>query len=163
VRDSRRNFGGESFLAAAMKIYPISLILVFLIACSFGCKKSAESESPALASPKAVVQDVTPAEQPISSVQSISPQKGLEVLSSHSNAYIRNNAVEAITQWKSKNYLPAAVAFQAILGLIRTADEQTIFFSSFEPFRREVRDAAQRNNAAAKEASKFLDQAFVSH
>lgn len=50
-----------------------------------------------------------------------------------------------------------------ILGLLRAADEQTIFFSSFEPFRREVRDAAQRNNAAAKEASKFLDQAFGSH
>ena len=146
-----------------MKIYPIPVALVFLIAGSSGCKKSSESSSPAPAPPTAEVPSVTLAEQPLSPGQSLSPQKGLEVLSSHANAYIRNNAVEAITQWKSKNYLPAAVAFQAILGLIHTADEQTIFFSSFEPFRREVRDAAQRNNAAAKEASRFLDQAFGSH
>ncbi|MDB6038742.1 MAG: hypothetical protein JWM99_2583 [Verrucomicrobiales bacterium] len=146
-----------------MMIYPIPIVLVLLIAASSGCKKSSESNSPGQVPPTAEVPCVTLAEQPLSSGQSLSPQKGLEVLSSHSNAYIRNNAVEAITQWKSKNYLPAAVAFQAILGLIRTPDEQTIFYSSFEPFRREVRDAAQRNNAAAKEASKFLDQAFDSH
>jgi hypothetical protein len=146
-----------------MKICPMSVALVFFINSSSGCKKSSEPNSPVLVPPKVDVQNISPAEQPFSPVQSLSPQKGLEALSSHSNAYIRNNAIEAITQWKSKNYLPAAVAFQAILGLIRTPEEQTIFFSSFDPFRREVRDTAQRNNASAKEAERFLDQAFGSH
>jgi hypothetical protein len=149
-------------LLAAMKIYPIPVALVFLINSSSGCKKPGESNSPVPVPAKVDVQNTASTEPPLSPVQSLTPQKGLEVLSSHSNAYIRNNAIEAITQWKSKNYLPAAVAFQAILGLIRTPEEQTIFFSSFDPFRREVREAAQRRNVSAKEADGFLDQAFGS-
>ena len=133
------------------------LVLAVFLAFAPGCKRK-EAEVAAPPAPAAQNADVAPVGEAANVPDSGTAQKTLELFSSHPNAYIKNNAAEAIRRWKAHDYQNAAVAFQTVLSLAHGEADRSQLLPVVGSFMKEVRAAAAKGDAGAKRAVELLNQ-----
>jgi hypothetical protein len=134
-------------------------LVFFTSAC--GRKEAAPSPPP----PEAATADTPPETAPAAADPNATPatgtmpapsKDGLTRLCSDQNAYIRNNAKQALESWDAGEYAAAVIALQKVMSLCKTASQQEDALSSLAQLKQEIDAAAAKGNAIAREAAAQL-------
>ena len=144
---------------------PVFLLLAAAFALSFnpGCSRRESPPAAIEAGPTNAVAEApaeTGAEIPVPESTPVpAPSKeGIASLCGDENAYIRNNAKQALASWESQDYPRAVTAMQKVLSLCRSSAQQDAALSSLAQLTQEVQAAAAKSSASAKEAAALLAQ-----
>jgi len=121
-----------------------------------GCGRKKEDSTvlqPVTTEPAAEAVAASPPPAQADALSAPEPSKaGLVTLCSDPNAYIRNNAKEALTSWDAQDYASAVIALQKVVSLSRTPEQQAAVASGLAQLKADVDRAAAKGNANAKEA-----------
>ncbi len=145
-----------------MKTNELLLAAAVALALNSGCSRRESPPAAIEAGPTNAVAEApveTGAEIPVPESTPVpAPSKeGIASLCGDENAYIRNNAKQALESWESQDYPRAVIAMQKVLSLCRSPAQQDAALSSLAQLTQEVQ-AAAKGNAGAKEAAALLTQ-----
>jgi siderophore synthetase component len=129
-------------------------VLAIALCVGAGCSRKA---SPPTATDSSSTNAVIEAVAPVDAAK-----QGLTRLCDDESAYIKNNARQALASWESRDYQSAVIALQKVVSLCRSASQQEAAMSSLAPLQQEIKTAAAKGDANAKEAAATLAQWFSS-